>query len=72
MQNALIFLVKVYLKLVLGNSSEIGYCKVNFYNVHIKLHEISTEIKTTLKQESIKLIKFSTAKYVRDAGFSSP
>ena len=72
MQNALVFLVKAYLKPVLGNSSKIGYYKVNFHNVYIELHKISTEVKMILKQEIIELVRLSAAKYVRDVSFSSP
>ena len=49
MQNALVLLVEAYFKLVLGYSSEIGHCKVNFCNIYVKLHEIGIEIKTILE-----------------------
>jgi len=41
---ALVFLVEAYLKLVLGYSSKIGYCKVDFHNVYVELCWISAEI----------------------------
>ena len=49
MQDILVFLVEAYFKPVLGNSSEIGYCEVDFRNVHIKLYRISIEVETTLE-----------------------
>jgi len=72
LQNTLVFLVEAYLKPVLGYSSEIGYCEVDFCNVYVELHWISTKIETTLKQEIIKLVRLSAAKGVEDVGFSSP
>ena len=44
MKNALVFLVKAYLKLVLGYSNKIGYCKVDFCNVYVELYQISMKI----------------------------
>ena len=72
MQNALVFLVEAYFKSVLGYSSEISYCNVDFRNVYIELCWISTEIKVTLEQEIIKLVRLSTTESVRDMGFSFP
>ena len=72
LQDTLVFLVEAHLKPVLGYSSEISHCEVDFYNVCIELYQISVEIQVTLKQESTKLIKLSTTKGVRDVGFSSP
>ena len=70
MQDALVLLIEIHLKLVLGYSSKIGHCEVNFYNIHIKLHQISVEIKATLKQEIIELVRPSIAKDVEDVSFS--
>ena len=47
--NILVFLVKAYLKLVLGYFSEISHYKVDFHNVHIELYKISTEVEITLE-----------------------
>ena len=69
MKDALVFLVEAYLKPVLSYSSEVGHCEVDFYNIHIELHQISTEI---LKQEIIELVRLSTTESVRNVGFSSP
>jgi len=44
LKDVLVFLIKAYLKPVLGYSSEVDHCKVDFHNVCIKLHQISTEI----------------------------
>ena len=44
MKDAIVFLVEAYLKPVLGYSSKIGYYEVDFCNVHVELHQISTEI----------------------------
>ena len=38
-----------YFKLFLGYSSEIGHCKVDFCNVHVKLCWISVEVEMTLE-----------------------
>ena len=72
MQDVLVFLVKAYLKLVLGYFSEISHCKVDFHNVCVELYQISMEIKMILEQEIIKLVKLSAAKGVGDVSFSSP
>jgi len=72
LQNTLVFLVEAHLKLVLGYSSEIGHYKVDFCNVHVKLHQISVEIEITLKQEIIKLVRLSATESVGNASFSSP
>ena len=72
MQDALVFLVKTYFKPALGYFSEIGYYKVDFCNVCIKLYQISVEIKMILKQKIIELVRLSVVKDVRDMGFSSP
>ena len=72
MQNALVFLVKAYLKSVLDYSSEISYYKVDFHNVYIELCWISAEIKVILKQEIIKLVRLNATESVRDMGLSSP
>ena len=72
MQDALVFLIKAHLKPVLDYSCEIDYCKVDFRNIHVELHWISTEIEATLKQEIIELVRLSAAKGVGDVGFSSP
>ena len=71
LQNTLVFLVEVYLKLVLGYSSEIGHCEVDFHNVHVKLCWISAEIQVILKQEIIELVRLSATKSIREIGFSS-
>ena len=47
MQNVLVFLVEAYFKLVLDYSSEISHCEVDFHNIYIKLHWVSTEIQAT-------------------------
>jgi len=44
LKDALVFLVEAHLKLVLDYSSKVGYCKVDFCNVRVKLHQISIEI----------------------------
>ena len=70
MQDILVFLVKAHLKLIPDFFYEVGYCKVDFCNVHIKLHWISMEIEMILKQEIIELIKLIAAENVGDVGFS--
>ena len=37
-------MVEAHFKPVLGYSSEVGHCKVDFYNVCIELHQVSVEI----------------------------
>ena len=71
MQDALVFLVEAHLKPVLGYFHEIGHCKVDFYNVHVKLYWISMEIEAILKQEIIELVRLSIAKDVGNIGLSS-
>jgi len=70
LQNALVFLVEAHLKPVLGYSSEISHCEVDFHNVHVELYQISAEIQTTLEQEIIELVRLSATEGVEDVGFS--
>ena len=72
LKDALVFLVEAHLKPILGYSSKIGHCKVDFHNVHVKLHQISTEVQTVLEQEIIELVRLSATESIRDVGFSSP
>ena len=72
LQDVLVFLVEAHLKPVLGYSSEISHCKVDFYNIYVKLCWISMEITITLKQEIIELVRLSAAESIKNAGFSSP
>ena len=72
LKDALVFLVEAHLKPVLGYSSKVGYCKVDFHNVHVELHWISTEVYIALEQEIIEFVRPSAAESVRDVGFSSP
>ena len=37
-EDSLLFLVEFYLKPVLGYTSEIGYCKVDIYNIRDELY----------------------------------
>ena len=70
MQDVLVFLVEVHLKLVLSYFYEICHCKVDFCSVCVELHQISTEVEVILKQ-IIKLVRLSTAEGVGDMNFSS-
>ena len=72
LQDALVFLVKTYLKPVLGDSYEIGYYKVDFCNVYVELYKVGMEIEMILEQKIIKLVRLSATEGVRDTGFSSP
>jgi len=49
LQDALIFLVEAYLKLVLDYSSEVDYCEVDFCNVCVELCQISAEVEVILE-----------------------
>jgi len=70
LKNALIFLVEAHLRPVLDNFSEIGHYKVNFHNICAELCRIGVEAVMTLKQKIIELVRLSTAKSIRDIGFS--
>jgi len=70
LKDVLVFLVEVHLKLVLGYSSKVGHCKVDFHNVCVELCQVSIEIKAILEQEIIKLVRLSAAESIRDASFS--
>jgi len=52
-EDSLLFLVEFYLKPVLGYTSEIGYCKVDLYNIRDELYWVSTEVEVALKQKFI-------------------
>jgi len=71
LQNALVFLVETYLKLVLDDFHKVNHYDIDFCNVYVELHGIDAEVEITLKQEIIKLVKLSTTKSVGDVGFSS-
>jgi len=49
MEDLLFFLIESYLKLVLYNTSEVGYCKVNFDNIYYELCQVGIKVKTTLE-----------------------
>jgi len=51
LEDTLIFLIKIHLKLVLDNFQKIYYCKVNFCNIHIKLYRVC--IKTLVFLEIV-------------------
>ena len=70
MQDALVFLVETHLKLVLGYFCKGGHCKIDFYNIYVKLYQIYIEIQVILKQEIIKLVRLSATKDIRDISFS--
>jgi len=72
LKDALVFLVEAHLKPVLGYSSKVGHCEVDFYNVHVELHQISMEVYMALEQEIVELVRLSTTESVGDVGFSSP
>ena len=72
LQDILVFLIEAHLKLVLSNFYKVGYYKVDFYNVHIKLHGIGVKVEVILKQEIIELVRLNTVKSVSDAGFGFP
>jgi len=44
LKDALVFLVEAYLKPVLGYSSKVGHCEVDFRNVYVELRWISVEV----------------------------
>ena len=49
LRNILIFLVKVYLRPVLGNLREKSHCKVDLYNVHVELHKYYKLLRLIVK-----------------------
>jgi len=71
LKNALVSLVEAHLKPILDYSSKIGHCKVDLCNVYVGLYQISVEIKATLEQEIVKLVRLSIAESVGNVGFSS-
>ena len=72
LKDTLVFLVETHLKPVLGYSSKVDYCEIDFRNVHVKLHWISAEIQTVLEQEIIELVRLNAAESVGDVDFGSP
>ena len=64
LQNALVFLVEAYLKLVLDNSYKISHCEVDFHNICVELHKVSMEIEITLEQEIIELVRLNATESV--------
>ena len=71
MKNILVLLVKTHFKPVLNDSREIGHCKVDLCNVHIKLHNVCVKIKTTLEQKIVELVRLNTTGGVKNVDFSS-
>ena len=56
MMNALILLFQCYLKLILYYSGHISHCKIDFVKIQFNNSWSGVEIKTTLKEETVKLV----------------
>ena len=55
LEDTLIFLIEVYLKIVLDNFQKIYHCKVNLCNIYIKLYKICINRKLLNLSGSILL-----------------
>ena len=67
MMNASILLFQCYLKPVLYHSGHISHCKIDFVNIRFKESWSGAEVKTTLEEETVKLVRVRSIKDIRNA-----
>jgi len=49
-------------------TGEIGHCEINFLFIGRELQSIGMEVKSTLKQEVVKLVRIRTIEGIWNAG----
>ena len=62
MMNVLILLFQCYLKPVLYHSGHISHCEIDFVKIRLKESWSGAEVKTTLKEETVKLVRVCSVK----------
>jgi len=67
MMNASILLFQCYLEPVLYYSGHISHCKIGFVAVRFKNGRSGVEVKTTLEEEMVKLVRVRSVKDIRNA-----
>ena len=67
MMNASILLFQCYLKPVLYHSGHISHCKIDFVVVRFKNGRSGAEVKMTLEEEIVKLVRVRSVKDIRNA-----
>jgi len=65
--NASILLFQGYLKPVLYHSGHISHCKIDFVNIRLKESWSGEEVKTTLEEETVKLVRVRSVKDIQNA-----
>ena len=66
MINASILLFQCYLKPILYHSGHISHCKIDFVNIWLKESWSGVEIKTTLEEEMVQLVRVRSVKDIRN------
>ena len=66
MMNASILLFQCYLKPVLYHSGHISHCKIDFVNIRFKESWSGAEVKTTLEEETVKLVRVRSVKDIQN------
>ena len=65
--NTSILLFQCYLKPVLYHSRHISHCEIDFVVVRFKNGRSGVEVKTTLEEEMVKLVRVRSVKDIRNA-----
>ena len=66
MMNALILLFQCYLKPVLYHSGHISHCEIDFVKIRLKESWSGAEIKTTLEEETVQLVRVRPIKDIQN------
>jgi len=67
MMNASILLFQCYLKPVLYHSGHISHCEIDFVEIRLKESWSRAEVKTTLEEETVKLVRVCSVKDIWNA-----
>ena len=66
MMNASILLFQCYLKPVLYHSGHISHCEIDFVEIRLKESWSEVEVKTTLEEETVKLVQVHPIKDIQN------
>jgi len=66
MMNASILLFQCYLKPVLYHSGHISHCEIDFVKIRLKESWSRVEVKTTLEEETVKLVQVRSIKDIQN------
>jgi len=66
MMDASILLFQCYLKPVLYHSGHISHCKIDFVKIQLKESWSRAEVKMTLEEEMVQLVRVCSVKDIRN------